>query len=159
MKPDLFRRGLCALLSVFVFLVPAASRAALQEADFKQWGLVAVQDEGRRKPLDTFAHDALLRLTGGSFMGMDLYKDTTGRIWYPDDFLLSVLSGGDHDWKKEPLILVNYRPLVQRLGLDATAKRFSYEQLSTLSTFTALVQQVRALRAKGSDVQLTREQQ
>ncbi len=92
MKPDFFRRGLCALLSVFVLLAPAAGRAALQEADFRQWGLLAVQDEGRRKPLDSFAHDALLRITGGSFMGIDVYRDTAGRVWHPNDFLLSILS-------------------------------------------------------------------
>ena len=118
-----------------------------------------MQDEGRRKPLDTFAHDALLRITGGSFMGMDVYKDTTGRVWRPNDFLLSILSGDNHDWKKEPLVLVNYRPLVEQLKLDATRKRFSYEELSGLPAFTSLVQQVRGLRTGGRDVQLTREQQ
>ena len=159
MKPDFFRRGLCALLTALVLLAPVICRAALEEADFKQWGLLAVQDDGRRKPLDTFAHDALLRITGGSFMGMDVYKDTAGRVWRPNDFLLSILSADNHDWRKEPLILVNYRPLVQQLGLDATRKRFSDEELSGLPAFTAAVQRVRALRAGGRDVQLTREQQ
>ncbi len=159
MKPDLFRRGLFALLTVFVLLAPAAVRAAVQEPDFKQWSLLAVQDDGRRKPLDTFAHDALLRITGGSFMGMDVYKDTAGRVWRPNDFLLSILSADNHDWKKEPLILVNYRPLVQQLGLDATRKRFSDEELSGLPAFTAAVQAVGRVRASGRDVQLTREQQ
>ncbi len=124
MKPVLCRRVFLALFSLLVLLAPAATRAALQEGDFKQWGLLAVQDEGRRKPLDTFAHDALLRITGGSFMGMDVYKDTAGRVWRPNDFLLSILSADGHDWKKEPLVLVNYRPLVQRLGLDARAEAF-----------------------------------
>ena len=100
MKPDLSRRSLCALLAVFVLLAPAAGRAALQEADFKQWGLLAVQDEGRRKPLDSFAHDALLRITGGSFMGIDVYRDTAGRVWHPNYFLLSILSADGHDWKQ-----------------------------------------------------------
>ena len=159
MKPDLFRRGLCALLTALVLLAPAAGRAALQEPDFKQWSLLAVQDDGRRKPLDSFAHDALLRITGGSFMGMDVYKDNAGRVWHPNDFLLSILSTDGHDWKNEPLILVNYRPLVQQLGLDATAKRFSYAELSGLPAFTAAVQAVSRLRAGGRDVQLTREQQ
>ena len=159
MKPDLCRRVLLALFSLLVLLAPAAARAALQEEDFKQWGLLAVQDEGRRKPLDTFAHDALLRITGGSFMGMDVYKDTAGRVWRPNDFVLSILSADGHDWKKEPLVLVNYRPLVQRLGLDEEKRHFSYGELSGLPAFAALVQDIRALRTGGRDVQPTREQQ
>ena len=99
MKFDLFRRGLSGawLLAVLLLLLPAAAHAELQEADFKQWGLLAVQDEGRRKPLDTFAHDALLKLTGGIFPGMDLYKDTAGRVWHPNDFFLSVVGSDAHD--------------------------------------------------------------
>jgi len=31
--------------------------------DFKQWGLLAIQDGGRRKPVDTFAQEALIRIT------------------------------------------------------------------------------------------------
>ncbi len=121
--------------------------------------MLAVQDEGRRKPLDSFAHDALLRITGGSFMGIDVYRDTAGRVWHPNDFLLSILSADGHDWKKEPMILVNYHPLAQQLGLDAEKRRFSYAELSGLPAFTAMVQKNRGLRSGGRDVQLTREQQ
>ena len=159
MKPDLFRRGLLGALLAVVLLFPAAVRAELKEADFKQWSLLAVQDEGRRKPLDTFAHDALLRLTGGSFMGMNVYKDTAGKIWRPNDFLLSVISSDTKDWKKEPLVLVNYRPLVQKLGLDAEKKRFSFEQLTSLPALQGILREVQARRARGGDVQLTHEQQ
>src|ERR1700709_787205 len=122
MKPDLFRRSLSALFSLLVLLAAPVGRAPLQDTDLHQWSLLPVQDEGRRKPIDTFAHDALLRITGGSFMGMDVYKDTTGRVWHPNDFLLSILSGDNHDWRKEPLILVNYRPLIEQLKLDAAKK-------------------------------------
>jgi len=34
--------------------------------DFKQWGLLAIQDGGRRKPVDTFARETLIRVTGRS---------------------------------------------------------------------------------------------
>ncbi len=160
MKPDLFRCGLSgAVLAVLLLILPAAARAELQEADFKQWSLLAVQDEGRRKPLDTFAHDALLRLTGGTFPGINIYKDTAGRVWHPNDFFLSVVSSDTLDWKKEPLILVNYHPLAQKLGLDAEKKQFSYEQLANQPALQAMVRQIQERRARGGDVQLTREQQ
>src|SRR5713101_9967534 len=50
--------------------------------DFKQWGLLAIQDGGRRKPIDTFAKEALIRVTGRS-----AYADKTGRKWRPNDFV------------------------------------------------------------------------
>ena len=51
--------------------VPSANTGNL---DFKQWGLLAIQDGGRRKPVDTFAKEALIRITGRS-----TYTDKTGR--------------------------------------------------------------------------------
>jgi Cytochrome C assembly protein len=52
--------------------------------DFKQWGLLAIQDGGRRKPVDTFAKETLIRITGRS-----IYTDKAGRTWRPNDFVLS----------------------------------------------------------------------
>ena len=64
-----------------------------------------------------------------------------------------------HDWRKEPLVLVNYRPLVQRLGLDATRKRFSFDELTHLPALDAMIRSVDALRARDTDPDLSREQQ
>jgi hypothetical protein len=54
--------------------------------DFKQWGLLAIQDGGRRKPVDTFAKETLIRITGRS-----TYTDKAGRKWLANDFILSAL--------------------------------------------------------------------
>src|SRR5207249_587875 len=43
--------------------MPAADSSSL---DFKQWGLLAIQDGGRRKPIDTFARETLIKTTGRS---------------------------------------------------------------------------------------------
>ena len=43
--------------------MPAADSSSL---DFKQWGLLAIQDGGRRKPVDTFARETLIKITGRS---------------------------------------------------------------------------------------------
>src|SRR5207247_5807474 len=56
---------------------PVADNRAL---DFKQWGLVAIQDGGRRKPVDTFAKDTLIRIIVKS-----AYIDASGRIWRQKD--------------------------------------------------------------------------
>ena len=161
-KPATLPRRLCAALCLFALVFGFANtpaRAQLTEPDFKQWSLLAVQDEGRVKPLDTFARESLLHLTGGSFLGMAIYKDATGKIWHPDDFLLSVLISDKHDWKKEPLVLVNYRPLVQKLGLDIARKRFSFEELTQLPALDGMIRAVDALRAGATDPDLNREQQ
>src|ERR1700752_2571871 len=79
--------------------------------DFKQFGLLAIQDGGRRKPIDTFARETLIRMTAKSS-----YADKNGRTWQPSDFLISALLES-HDWKNEPMILISLGKLKEQLGL------------------------------------------
>jgi cytochrome c-type biogenesis protein CcsB len=112
-------------------LLFAADRGAAQQPavadtsllDFKQFGLLAIQDGGRRKPIDTFAKETLIRLTARS-----TYTDKNGRTWQPNDFILSALLE-THDWKNEPMILVSLGQLKDQLGLAKTQRRFSFAQL------------------------------
>src|SRR6476469_5776446 len=86
--------------------MPAADSSAL---DFKQFGLLAIQDGGRRKPVDTFARETLIKLTGRSTY-------TSGaRTWQGNDFMLSMLLD-TLEWKSEPMILVSLGELKERLG-------------------------------------------
>ena len=101
--------------------MPAADTASL---DFKQWGLLAIQDGGRRKPVDTFAREALIKITGRS-----TYAAPGGKKWQPDDFVLSALLE-THEWKDEPMVLVSLGSLIEQLGLDKKKRRFSAAQLS-----------------------------
>ena len=62
LKPRLILAALlfASLLAPLAFPqseMPAADSSSL---DFKQWGLLAIQDGGRRKPVDTFAREALM---------------------------------------------------------------------------------------------------
>jgi cytochrome c-type biogenesis protein CcsB len=116
--------------------MPAADSSSL---DFKQWGLLAIQDGGRRKPVDTFARETLIKLTGRSTY-------TAGaKTWQATDFILSMLLD-THDWKKEPMILVSLGELKQRLGLPEQERRFSFTQLTALPELNALTGQAHALR-------------
>jgi cytochrome c-type biogenesis protein CcsB len=128
--------------------VPAADRSTL---DFKQWGLLAIQDGGRRKPVDTFAKEALIRITGRS-----TYADKTGQTWRPNDFVLSALTE-THDWKNEPMVLISSGQLVEQLGLDKTQRRFSFGQLTVSSELQRLASEAQAL--KRAEKPLTRVQQ
>src|SRR5256714_7397449 len=98
----LFRATACAQSDL-----PNSDSSSL---DFKQWGLLAIQDGGRRKPVDTFARETLIKITGRSTY-------TAGaKTWQARDLILSMLLD-THDWKTEPMILVSLGELKQRLGL------------------------------------------
>jgi cytochrome c-type biogenesis protein CcsB len=108
--------------------------------DFKQFGLLAIQDGGRRKPIDTFAAETLIRLTGRSG-----YTDKAGRRWVARDFVLSALLE-THDWRNEPMILVSLGKLKEQLGLQATQRRFSFTQLTALPELNRIAGEAHALQ-------------
>ena len=117
--------------------IPAADSSSL---DFKHWGLLAIQDGGRRKPVDTFARETLIKITGRSS-----YTDTRGRNWQANDFILSA-SIDTHNWKDEPMVLVSLGQLIGKLGLDKTQRRFSFTQLTALPELNRLAGEAHALR-------------
>jgi cytochrome c-type biogenesis protein CcsB len=127
------------------------SSANTSNLDFKQWGLLAIQDGGRRKPVDTFARETLIRITGRS-----TYTDKTGRTWRPNDFVLSALTE-IHDWKKEPMVLISSGQLIEQLGLDKTQRRFSFAQLTGSTELQRLVTEAQSL--KRAEKPLARVQQ
>jgi cytochrome c-type biogenesis protein CcsB len=108
--------------------------------DFKQFGLLAIQDGGRRKPIDTFARETLIRITGRS-----AYTDKAGRKWQPNDFVLSALLE-THDWKNEPMVVISSGQLIEQLGLDKTQRRFSFAQLTGSAEFQRIANEARALK-------------
>ena len=108
--------------------------------DFKSFGLVAIQDNGRRKPIDTFAKEALIRVTGRS-----TYTDNAGRKWQPNDFILSALLE-THDWRTEPMVLVSFGKLKDVLGLEKTQRRYSFAQLTALPELNRLANEAHELR-------------
>ena len=117
--------------------MPAADTTRL---DFRQFGLLAIQENGRRKPVDTFSKETLIRLTGRS-----TYTDKSGRSWTPNDFLLSALIES-HDWKNEPMLLVSFGKLKEQLGVETTTRRFSFSQLSGSVQLQRISNEARALK-------------
>src|SRR5258705_1868907 len=127
---------------------PAANSDGL---DFKQFGLLAIQDGGRRKPIDTFAREALIRITGRS-----TYTDKSGRRWQPNDFVLSALLE-TRDWKNEPMVLISLGNLKEQLGFDKTQRRFSFAQLAGSAELQRIATEAQAL--KRAEKPLNRVQQ
>ena len=128
--------------------VSASDSSAL---DFKQWGLVAIQEGGRRKPVDTFAKETLIRITGRS-----TYTDKSGRRWQPNDFVLSALLE-TRDWKNEPMVLISLGNLKEQLGFDKTQRRFSFAQLAGSAELQRIATEAQAL--KRAEKPLNRVQQ
>ncbi len=116
---------------------PAAHSGGL---DFKQFGLLAIQDGGRRKPIDTFARETLIRITGRS-----TYSDKAGRKWQPNDFVLSALLD-TRDWKNELMMLISSGQLIEQLRLDKTQRRFSFAQLTGSTELQRIASEARALK-------------
>ena len=153
MKPRLLIliTAACALVGETGFGATDVPSANTGNLDFKQWGLLAIQDGGRRKPVDTFAKEALIRITGRS-----TYTDKTGRKLRPNDFVLSALVE-THDWKNEPMVLISSGQLIERLGLAKTQRRFSFAELTGSAELQRLVTEAQAL--KRGEKPLTRVQQ
>ena len=114
---------------------------------------VAIQEQGRKKPLTTMTQESLMSLSGrSSFKRLSDEKKFTAQevilgIWFNPE-----------PWKKEPLILVNYRPLVEELGLDPKVSRFSFESLQVNSTYLMKLKEVREMRMRKANPQLDRTQ-
>jgi cytochrome c-type biogenesis protein CcsB len=130
---------------------PITTSADTSSLNFRQFGLLAIQDGGRRKPIDTFARETLIRITGRS-----TYTDKAHRTWQPNDFILSA-SLETHDWRNEPMVLVSLGKLKEGIGLDKSQRRFSFEQLVASAELQRLTNEAHAL--KRAEKSLDREQQ
>ena len=130
---------------------PSGTSVDTSGLNFHQFGLLAIQDGGRRKPIDTLSRETLIRITGRS-----TYTDKAGRKWQPNDFVLSAALE-THDWRNEPMVLISLGKLKEQLGLDKTQQRFSFEQLVALPELQRLTNEAHGL--KRAEKTLDREQQ
>jgi cytochrome c-type biogenesis protein CcsB len=130
---------------------PNIVAADTRELNFKQFGLLAIQDGGRRKPIDTFARETLIRITGRS-----AYTNKAGREWQANDFILSALLE-TYDWKNEPMVLISLGKLKEQLGLDKTQRQFSFAQLTALPELQRITNEAQA--RKRAEKPLDRVQQ
>jgi cytochrome c-type biogenesis protein CcsB len=130
-------------------LFAQAEVADTSRVEFKQFGLLAIQDGGRRKPIDTFARETLTKITGRSS-----YTDKNGRQWTANDFLLSALLE-THDWKNEPMVLVSFGKLKTQLRLPEQQRRFSFSQLAGLGELHRIANEAHAKKAAEKEIDRT----
>ncbi|MFO1463869.1 MAG: cytochrome c biogenesis protein CcsA [bacterium] len=99
---------------------------------------IAVQEGGRKKPLDTFAREAVREITGREkFAGFD-----------PIELLFSWLTQ-TKDWEQQPILDSGYKPLQAQVGLKATQGRVSPRDLAGNQEFQLFLQTVTAKQQEG----------
>lgn len=86
--------------------------------NFREAATIPIQSGGRIKPLDSYAREVVLYLTGSrSYKG-----------WDPVELLISWLVDFRR-WEEVPFIQVNHDDVRRQLGLDEKQRRFSLRQL------------------------------
>ena len=122
------------ILGAVILLVPISQFQASPIAPLQD---LAVQLEGRKKPLDTVARETVALIHGRTS-----YQTADGtKLDYLNTYLSMWLN--NRNWNEEPFILFSYRPLKEAVGLDPEQKYFSFSELirSDLGDFVQQVHQ------------------
>lgn len=107
--------------------------------DFDSLRGIPIQDNGRYKPLDTFAGESLRDITGRwKFQGHD-----------PIGYLLSFMTS--EDWYNEKIIRIDYQPLKEVMGLNPAQVHFSYNELVANDQFRKLFDRVSQKHSRNED--------
>lgn len=111
---------------------------------------LAVQLDGRKKPLDTVAQETVAKIHGST-----TYHPIDG---VTEDALSTYLAMwfNTRNWNQEPFVFVSYRPLKVAAGLDLARKHFTFQELMTNEGLTAIVRQ--AHQKERNDADLSRNE-
>ncbi len=123
-------------LSLLILFVLGFQNVKANELDFSEMSKIPVLDEGRKKPLDTYARALLLQ-----FSGKSRYEKMPAIEW------LAKLLFDPESTQDDKVFMVNSMEVIQALGLDLeTSRRFSYSQLE------AGLGKLRELAVKASEI-------
>ncbi|HHP7232665.1 MAG TPA: cytochrome C biogenesis protein, partial [Xenococcaceae cyanobacterium] len=108
------------VLGIAILLLPVSQ---FQTSPVEPLKDLAVQLEGRKKPLDTVARETVAQIHGRTS-----YQTSDGaKLDYLDTYLS--LWFNNRNWNEEPFILFSYRPLKTQVGLNPDRKYFSFSEL------------------------------
>ncbi|MBE7384312.1 MAG: cytochrome c biogenesis protein CcsA [Leptolyngbya sp. SIO1E4] len=122
--------GLC--LGSLLLLMPLSQ---FQPDGLESLRTLAVQLDGRKKPLDTVAQETVAKIHGST-----TYQQADGSQAGPLSTYLTMWFN-TRNWNEEPFVLVSYRPLKEAVGLDLERKHFTFQELMTHRELIALVGQ------------------
>ena len=114
-----FLLGFC--LGLTILFLPLSQS---QVSHLEPLQTLAVQLDGRKKPLDTVARERVIQIHGSTHYRQDSgvsldYFPTYLSLWF-----------NDRNWNEEKFILFSYRPLKEIAGLDPERKYFSFQELA-----------------------------
>ncbi len=112
------RKQCLALLMLVSGTVWAATEPTLSKGALQIIRHLAIQHNGRHKPFDSFAREAVQSITGISRVG---HED-------PLVTVLAILADPER-WQAEPLISVPFVPMREALGMNPKATHISYNDL------------------------------
>ncbi|MEL6383078.1 MAG: cytochrome c biogenesis protein CcsA [Cyanobacteria bacterium J06626_18] len=125
-----FLIGFC--LGCLLLLLPLSQ---FQPDSLESLRTLAVQLDGRKKPLDTVAQETVAKIHGST-----TYQSAEGA---KEDALSTYLAMwfNTRNWNEEPFVLVSYRPLKEAVGLELERKHFTFQELMTNQALTKIVRQ------------------
>lgn len=136
-----FLIGLC--LGILLLVLPLSQ---FQPDPLDGFRCLAVQLDGRKKPLDTVAQETVVKIYGAA-----TYRPSGGE---PEAALSTYLAMwfNTRNWNQEPMVLVSYRPLKEAVGLELERKHFTFQELITNSDLVALVRQAHQQQLNEADL-------
>ena len=108
----------CSLFAVGFTLSAALAPAATTLRSFDEFQSIAVMENGRKMPMDTFARHKLLQLSGKSTVGGRPAIDWLARMIFDPAAA-----------KDDPVFLVNNPEVLEALGIRAVGRRCPFAQL------------------------------
>ncbi len=125
-------RALIASLLLASFVHAEEGPAKREGFDWTNASLLAVQDRGRLKPLDTFARESVQFITGkAKWKGME-----------PTEIVFGWLIAFEKEWENEPFIKVAYGPVKKLLSLADDRQFFSPEELRSNEALKANMREI-----------------
>ncbi|NJK91221.1 MAG: cytochrome c biogenesis protein CcsA [Blastochloris sp.] len=139
---------LCLLIPT---LLCAVQSAGAETSPFSLSALedVAVQENGRNKPLLVLAMENLRTIYGA-----DVWKDPETKQKVPALQVMMEMLLEPDPWLSRKIIRVDHLKLKKELGLEPSEKYFTYRELSQSDRLQTLFSEVLALREKDSRVKL-----
>ncbi len=138
---SLMRFGVLVLLAVSA--ISYASEVKRREGfDWNTISLIAIQDRGRMKPLDTFARESVQFITG----------KTSWNGLQPPEVVFGWLIAFEKEWAHEPFIRISYRPLKEILQLDSERSFFTPEELRGNEPLKVKVREIAQKQRRGEVV-------
>ncbi|MCL5098385.1 MAG: cytochrome c biogenesis protein CcsA [Candidatus Omnitrophica bacterium] len=126
--------------TINVVLLSFVMAASVHALDLTSLESIAVQDGGRRKPLDTFARESLQKLIGRSS-----WKSPDGKSMSAMQ-VFAAMTFGKENWTQVPIIRCDYQPLKKRLGLPVERTFFTYGELADNRELNQIISNMAARR-------------